>query len=286
MLLDRLDPVGHTILYGPGGVGKGVLAAWWAVQLVSAGHTVLILDYEGHEGEWSRRVHALGGVDAAAGIRYVAPLTPSWTAARGPNWGQARDIRDLADKIGATFVVIDSIVPACAGIDPTKPEAASGYAAALQLVSRPSLSLAHVTKADDARYPFGSVFFHNLARTTWSLATAGEGGAHAVVLTHRKHNNYPNLGKYQLTVVWRDGLPIEVLERGYTPALADRIAPLLGDEGLTVPEIVTALNDDLVEGGEAVKPDSVRKALVRGARETPQRFTVTGTRTTARWWNA
>jgi len=36
-----------------------------------------------------------------------------------------------------------------------------------------------------------------------------EGGSHAVVLTHRKHNNYPNLGKYELTVVWREGLPVE-----------------------------------------------------------------------------
>jgi hypothetical protein len=151
-------------------VGKGVLACQWIVELVRDGHVVLIVDYEAHETEWSRRISALGGPDALAGVYYVAPLTPTWTGVRGLVWAQAADIHAIAEAIRATFIVIDSIVPGCAGVDPMKPEAASQYAAALQLIARPALSLAHITKADDQRYPFGSVFWHNLARTTWSLA--------------------------------------------------------------------------------------------------------------------
>jgi len=285
MLVGRCDPVGHTILYGTGGVGKGVLACQWIVELVRDGHVVLIVDYEAHETEWSRRISALGGPDVLAGAYYVAPLTPTWTGVRGPIWVQAADIRAIAEAIGATFVVIDSIVPACAGIDPMKPEAASQYAAALQLIARPALSLAHITKADDQRYPFGSVFWHNLARTTWSLAAGGESGQHTVILTHRKRNNYPDLGKFILNVTWRDGLPAEVWERGYSPALADRITAELAVGPLTVAELVTALNDDLDDDAEKVKDNSVRTALTRGRKNTPKRYTVAGDGTAARWSN-
>jgi hypothetical protein len=263
-----------------------VLAAWWIVQLIEADQRVLIIDYEAHPTEWSRRIGSLIGTGAMTDVFYVAPLTPEWTATRGPLWETAHLIRSIAEEIGATYIVIDSIVPACAGMDPTQPEVASQYASALQLIAHPALSLAHVTKADDARYPFGSVFWHNLARSTWSLSAAGERGSHGMVLTHRKHNNYPNLGKYQLTVAWRDGLPVGVQERAYSPALAERIGLLLGDDALTVAEIVAAINDDLEEGSEAVKPDSIRKALRRGLTESPQRFAVIGAGTTARWSHA
>jgi hypothetical protein len=286
LLIDRLDPNGHTVIYGPGGVGKGVVAAWWIVRLVEAGHVVLIVDYEAHEAEWGRRIGSLGGPDAMVGVHYVAPLAPEWTRPRGPLWVISPDIRAIAEVIGATYIVIDSIVPACAGLDPLKPEAASQYASALQYLARPALSLAHVTKTDDARYPFGSVFWHNLARTTWSLASAGKGGSHTVVLTHRKHNNYSNLGEFLLTITWRDGMPVEVQEYRYSPVLAEQIGLVLGNGGLTVPEIITALSDDRDEGAETVKADSVRKALRRGYKESPQRFTSTGTGPATRWMNA
>ena len=161
---------------------------------------------------------------------------------------------------GATYLVIDSIVPACGGADPTKPEAASRYAAALEFIGLPALSLGHVTKADALTYPFGSVFFHNLARVTWSLQRKGD----ASILTPRKANNYLLPGRFSVTTAWRDGIPREVRERPYSAALADRIAEIIGQPS-TVSEIVDALN----EGDEQlvhVKPDSVRAALRRGAK--------------------
>src|SRR4051812_118896 len=67
MLVGRLDPEGHTILYGPGGVGKGALTCWWIVRLVTDGHRVLILDWEGHATEWARRIRSLDA-SALAGV--------------------------------------------------------------------------------------------------------------------------------------------------------------------------------------------------------------------------
>jgi len=45
-LLGRLDPEGATVLFGEGGIGKGIMAAWWIVGLVGLDHRVLLVDYE------------------------------------------------------------------------------------------------------------------------------------------------------------------------------------------------------------------------------------------------
>jgi len=278
LLLERLDPEGHTILFGQGGAGKGVLAASWIAELVASGRTVLILDYENHPTEWSRRVGGLGGDYARAGVKHVAPLSASWNGRRGALWHQADDIRALVESISADVLVIDSIVVACAGADPMKPETAALYAGGLERIGLPALSLAHVTKTEDLRYPFGSAFWHNLARTTWSLKPDAE----RVILTHRKRNNHAGLGRFVVTITWRGDRPVEVWEQGYSAALADRIAEVIGSDRLTVSEMVDRLNADPDdEDTEAVKPDSARAALRRGVRI--GRFAVEGSGQTARY---
>ena len=275
LLIERLDPEGHTILYGTGGAGKGVETAWWIVRLVRDGATVLVLDYENHPGEWARRVSGLGGADVLGHVIHVAPLTASWQSRRGPLWEQVTEVRDLALALGATYVVIDSIVPACAGLDPMKPEAAALYAAGLEYIGLPALSLGHVNRADDLRYPFGSVFWHNLARTTWSLKRDGE----RAILQHRKHNNYAALGRFIVQATWHEDRLGEVTELDYGVVLADRIDEVLAGEALTVAVIVEKVNAELEEDEEPLKADSVRAALRRGIKATPrrsQRFTVEG----------
>ncbi len=277
LAVGRCDPAGHTILYGPGGVGKGVLAASWTVQLVRDGHRVLIVDYENHADEWARRVDGLGGPDALAGVLWVGPYTAAWTGRRGPLWSQADDLRALADAFGATFVVVDSIVPACGATDSTKPEAAAQYAAGLEMLGRPVLSIGHVTKAEDLRYPFGSTFYHNLARVTWSLVRDGADA----ILANRKANNYSGLGRYSVVTTWLDGRPRECWERSYTAVLGERITEALAGESRSLAELVAALNAE--DGVQPVKSDTVRKSLERGVRDVPQRYTVAGTGAAARW---
>ena len=280
LLIDRLDPEGHTILYGTGGVGKGVLAADFIVRLARIGHRVLILDYENHPGEWSRRVGSLGGADALHSTTWVAPLTAEWTERRGPLWAAQDDVRVIADAVDATYIVVDSIVPACVGVDPAKPEAAAQYAAAIEFIGRPMLSLGHATKADNLSYPFGSVFWHNFARVTWSLEPDGD----SKILTCRKHNNYAGVGRVVVTSTWIDGRPGEVWERSYAAVLGERISEVLtASPGLTVAAIVDLLNDEDDSDGARVKPDSVRKTLRRGITSTPKRYTVRGGGATAEW---
>jgi hypothetical protein len=276
LLLERLDAQEDTVLFGAGDTGKGVLACAWIVGLTRDGHRVLVLDYENHPAEWSRRIRALGGIEAADRVIHVAPTGPAWLGPRGAIWQQQGELRELADATGATFVVVDSAAVACGGADSLKPEAPGQFFPALRYLGRPSLTLAHVTKGDDLRYPFGSVFWHNLARVTWSAEKVGAQG-HQVILSHRKGNNHAHQGKQLVTITWWDGLPAEVREETYNVKLAVLIKAVLRAAGpSTVAQIVAALNADLDEGDPRIKPDSVRAALRRGIRTIPKEFTVKG----------
>ena len=250
MLVDRLDPTGHTILYGTGGIGKGALACRWISDLVIAGHRVLILDYEAHPEEWSRRVASLApDVHRGDAVRHLAPRSSLAAATAEIVW--------TCDTYELDYVVIDSAVMAC-GTDPLKPEAAAIYAAALIEIGRPALSLAHVTKVDDPRYPFGSVFWHNLARMTWSLT----GSEAEVLLKHRKHNNYPSLGTFALAITWQDGYLREVWERGYNMTILRRVLDALDDAGpLTLDQLAAAINDD---EHRPVSRKTLQSTLTRG----------------------
>lgn len=281
LLLNKLDAEGHTIIHGAGGVGKGVTATWLTGQLVEAEHVVLTLDYEGHAEEWSRRYFGLFGMAGMERVWHVSPLAMSFEDQHGPIWATQHAIRELADAVGATYVVIDSIVTACFGADPMDPGTPALYASALQFIGRPALSLAHVTKEHDLRYPFGSVFWHNLARVTWSMAKEGD----QVVMTQRKANNHALRGRVLLSTTWHDGLPREVHEQSYTAALADRIDEILG-EPIPVARIVAILNEDAGEDQARVKADSVRAALRRGMTVDPKRFTVQGSGDSQLWVRA
>lgn len=282
LLCGRLDPAGHTIFYGTGGVGKGVYTAHTIARLVGDGHRVMIVDYENHGDEWARRYHGLAGRAGSDQVLWVAPLTAAWAGHRGAIWKQVAELRELAAAFGATYIVIDSIVPACGGSDPMDPGTVALYTGALEYLGIPVLSLAHVTKADDLRYPFGSIFWHNLARVTWSLQKDGE----QLVLTPRKSNNYAKQGRTVVTVTWLDGLPRDVDEQAFTAVVADRIADVLAGEALTVRAIVAGLNDELEEGEQPIKADTVRAALRRGVTSDPKRFTVDGTGDMATWRRA
>jgi hypothetical protein len=269
LLVDRFHPKGHSILFGTGGSGKGTLASWWTVQLARAGHVVLIIDYEGHPDEWSRRITSLGP-DARDAVAYVNPRSKAWNGTQGAIWDQAEDLVEAAEAVGATFVVIDSIVPACWGMEATKPETAAMYGAAIERIGLPTLSLAHVNRAGDMRYPFGSIFWHNLARVTWSAAKRDQDAGHVMELVMRKHNNGAKVPRSVVTVTYRDNLPVDVLEKGYMASMADLCWEALAEGPLTLVALVARLR----EADYEVKDDSVYRALKRGSESRPQRFTV------------
>src|ERR1044071_4911919 len=113
-LRDRLDPSEATILYGPGGVGKGTVATSWAVGLWKAGRKVAILDYEDHPSEWSRRIHSLGGAEAWESIAHMSPNRAYPPGPRGYAGlaGHPDQIRTELDEAEGAYVIIDSAIMA------------------------------------------------------------------------------------------------------------------------------------------------------------------------------
>jgi len=269
LLLDRLDPLESTILYGPGGVGKGTLTCRWISDLVVIREArVLILDYENHGPEWARRIFGLAGVNVLGSVEWRAPLVEG----RGPIWKHAEWIHDTCAVLNIGYVVIDSAIMACGGQDPLKPETPGFFFEAIQHLGVPSLTLAHVTKLHDARYPFGSVFWHNLARVTWSLMPKGED----IILTSRKANNYAKPSPQAITTTWHDGMLGEVSERPAMFSLLDRLADAFEDgEPKAVSQLAAFLNDGL-DASEHTTTNSIRGVLNRDLASHGQasRFTI------------
>jgi hypothetical protein len=293
LILDRIDPEGHTILFGTGDVGKGSLATSWVARLVDEGFhkpwhggqpqpigQVLILDYENHPREWARRFLSLSKTtNRDMRVFWAGPLRPDFPK-RGAIWNHAETVRKIVTNYGIELVVVDSIVPACGGADVMEPGAPARYAGAIQAFGAPVLSIGHVTKADDARYPFGSIFWHNLARVSWSLTRAAGG---RLELVNRKSNNYAKQGRFEVVITWHEDELREVWERPYSAALGERIDDVLADGPLTATEITDRLNEECDVGEEPVKLDSVGRTLRRGLTGIAPRYEIAGTGKTARW---
>jgi hypothetical protein len=262
LIVGRISPNGHTILYGPGDAGKGLLACWWIVQHVLGGGRVLILDFEDHPEEWARRIWGIGGAEMFEDtpIRHVSPLRAGTL-----DWGL---LRAAAREHGATLIVVDSLAYAIPGKDPSDPESATAYSRLIQPFGIPVLSLAHMNRMGDARYPFGSVFWHAGARITWSLQPDGDAGSK---LHNRKHNNYQWQGAYMMTSDWLDGIPHNVNERSYAATLAERIVEALKAGPASLDDVVAALKGE--DGSEPVKRNSVLQALRRGLAASPRHWT-------------
>ena len=157
---------------------------------------------------------------------------------------------------------------ACGATDPLEPAAAGQYTAALAHIGRPALSLGHVTKAEDGRYPFGSVFWHNLARLTWSL-TRGPVGT---VLTCRKANNYPAIGRVLVDMQWWEDRPVRVTEvPAYSAKLAELVAEVLAgeEEGLTVAGILEQLDAQREEDEPPLPATASARRSVAGSPRHP-----------------
>jgi hypothetical protein len=155
---------------------------------------------------------------------------------------------------------------ACDG-PPEAAEVAVRYFAALRQLGLGSVSIAHTTKATDGEgKPFGSAFFHNGARLTWLFKKQQDiGGRLTVGLFNKKANTGPLAPPVGFAIDWRqDGIAITRTDVRDVPNLADHVSlkyRLLQELAAGARTIA-----DLAEDVDA-KPDSVRKALERGAKD-------------------
>jgi hypothetical protein len=250
--LDRLDPDDHTILYGDGGTGKGVVAAWWAARLSRDGEIVLILDYEAHARyEWRPRVEAFGGdLDR---VRILQPTEAIWDL--------ADDVVEEVQRVDASWLFVDSVGYACMGQEVEKSATAIRYSVAIAQIQLPTLSLAHTTKADaDPRHPFGSVFWSNGARVTIGMTGIGD---QPRILTNKKTNQRAHFAPVAIDWEWSESglLPQRLIERPLFVGVGDRAYVALGADGsMTIDELTAAINAD---GGKPATQEGVKKALGR-----------------------
>lgn len=261
LLLGRLHATDHTILFGDGGTGKGVIAAWWAAQLTrELKYRVLVVDYEAHAmHEWRPRVARFGGDLERVWI--WQPIEPIWDIAMA--------IHALVAELEIDYVIVDSATYACLGEEVEKSVTAVKYSRAIAQIKSPLLTIAHVTKADadSAKHPFGSIFWSNGARLT--VFVAADSDTTRLVET-RKANQGQN---YKVQVDWSwvaNGLP-DHLEEGAVKGgkKFDRVLVALKELGhATLDEVWQQVNDGYEEDeqiGKQVVSNSLRKLKAAGA---------------------
>ena len=122
------------------------------------------------------------------------PACLYWPGRRGPLDEMVPAVQRKMRKEGVGYIIIDSAVLA-AGADPEKAETAGRYFGGLSRLGVPSKTIAHVTKRDDDRYPFGSIFYSNSARTTWNVKLMHDEGnvAHLGLFNRKANDDQPEM---------------------------------------------------------------------------------------------
>jgi len=185
-----------TIVFGMGGSGKSLVCADmalhclygmdWKGKRTRQTPGVLVIDYEDAEDEWRLRVQQLcdgyGWQFPEQGYRYMPGRAV-------PVADQIVQIRRLVAEHHIGLVVVDSAASACGG-DLLDTTAAARLINALTDLGTTSIIIAHNTKAEDSKYPYGNIFWHNLVRATHYIESEQAEGSSVMdsVLYNRKAN--------------------------------------------------------------------------------------------------
>jgi len=245
---------GPTIWFADGGVGKSIMALAAALALSRGDEyllgiapaqqlRVLYLDWEWDAWQHLERMEAiLGSESSECDMLYRHCV--------GALVQQVESIRRVIVEESVDFVVIDSVGAACAE-EPESARVALDFANAVRELGVGSLWLAHTTKNGDKMRPFGSTFWHNVARATWYLDKQQDGGGADLALGffHRKSNSGRLERPLGFGLTWEaDRVFIERIDVAAVPSLAqalparDRILALLGQGALTADEVAEELD--------------------------------------------
>jgi hypothetical protein len=179
------------ILFGDGGTAKSYLALWLAGRMANDGLSVGYFDWELNQSDHRARLGELFGekLPWIAYARCSQPLVQ-----------QADRLRRIVRDKGLEFVVFDSVGFACDG-PPEAAEVANRYFQALRGMGEiGSLHVAHITKGETGdQKPFGSVFWHNGARSTWNVKRSDPGPDSSLAQV-ALHNRKANLGPLRASV--------------------------------------------------------------------------------------
>jgi hypothetical protein len=272
-----------ALIFGEGGTGKSFLAILAAI-LVQSGHiavglrpvqgNALYLDYETSAETQNERVRAicsgLGIPNVHLAYRYCYhPLAED-----------IETIQDMVHEKDISFLVVDSLGPACGG-DPNEAELAIRMFNCLRQLRISCLLIDHVAKnlADGVKAsPYGSVYKTNLARSIWQIKPSKQTEAShtRMALYHRKVNFGPLRSALGFDLTFRNdaheqllsmsvvGCAVEIdpeLLRGLP--IKERVKKVLLAEGhMTTDEL--CLDLDLDKKDLAPRLSEMKKAMVIG----------------------
>lgn len=295
-LLPPLVPTdGPTILFADGGTGKSLLALAAAASIASGtdvglGITptlrkrVLWLDWEWDPWQHRERLRRLIGEQQLAHCDIV------YRRCFGPLTDQVLSLRRLiaVEEIG--FGVVDSVAPACGG-EPEAAAVALGFFDALRSLRLEWLLTAHTNRGGDDQKPFGSAFWHDMARCTWFVAKVQAEGED--VLHLGLYNRKLNVGRKELPLGYRidfsgdaiamhreeltrvaglaEKLPLAARMEGALRRGARPVSALATELGISEATARTTLNR-LAERGKARRlPEDGSRQVLWGLAETHER---------------
>jgi hypothetical protein len=259
-----------TILYGPGGTGKSMLAVTAAVA-VAAGVNflgwqceqgeVLYLDWETEEGDIASRVHRV-----AKGMSLAKVPTVHYMNMVHPLSQRMAEVARVVAQYEVRLVIIDSVGMASSqqrdGADAS--EGAVRFFRGLRELGVASLLIDHVTGEDMRRAstpkPYGSVYKYNAARNAFEIRQREDTllGMHIAVLIHQKSNLGPK--HPDVEVEYEYGVDyVRVRRRGMAtgPAPEDRVLDALVGGPITHSRLTDVLNVE----GEPISEVTVRLAV-------------------------
>ncbi len=281
-LVDPLMPSsGVTIFFGPGDSGKGYLLC---SLLYLLGHNqpllgarpdngrgpIYYLDYEDSQSEWDKRLTRIG-----QGLGQDFPEDIYRINGRGVPFAEQADA--LVTQMGRDrprALIIDSAMPAAGGDIVRETEPVRHFFAAADRFQCPIALIAHETKSDEGgdMYPFGSAFWHYLARWTVNVRAQEHSQLERhILLRHRKHNSGPRFADMALRLTFSDDRAGETPE--WTRLEPMRLQDMTG-ELQEKRSVASRVADLMVPGVEwevealanetGAKEETVRKALQRG----------------------
>jgi len=173
-----------SILFGDGGSAKSYFGLYLAGQLAKQGINVAFCDWEMSGTEHRQRMEYLFRLDTPRPrFRYLGCSEPLHT--------EIDRIRHMVKDHAIRYAIFDSISVACGG-RPEEAEIAARYFLDLRQLDIGSLHIAHTNKSEAAdQKPFGSAFWHNLARSTWFIQASREANTSTLGFFNRKSNTGP-----------------------------------------------------------------------------------------------
>jgi hypothetical protein len=268
-----------SMLIAHGDSLKSMLVLLVLGALAQRGQPVLYLDWEWSADRHRRRKRRLFGPDRIDTLHYLRCQAPLVT--------EADRIRRYCDEQQIEFLAVDSVGMACDG--PLKDDdVAVRFHRSLGSI-RPALCAAHVPKSSlgpeqkDVVTPFGSVFFSNLCRMTWSVKK--QPGVTEDLVTvgcfPAKQNDGARLRPVGIEFDFsHETINVQTVDLATVEGLAERL-PMAARIAACLtagPQTVARIAEEL-----DAKPDTIEKTVRRGEGTRFVRVTGTGPGNVLRW---